>query len=64
MPDCIKEQANSEYQGISKFHQNGETPKRKSKERELTDDEKKKTNVFHMNVFLLKTSMLRSKFLR
>lgn len=41
MLDCIKEQADSGYQGISKFHQNSETSKKKPKGRELTDDEKR-----------------------
>ena len=38
--DSIKEQADSGYQGISKFHRNSETPKKKPKGRELTEDEK------------------------
>ena len=38
---CIKEQADSGYQGISAFHKNSETPKKKPKGGELTDEEKK-----------------------
>ncbi len=39
--DCIKAQADSGYQGISAFHQNSETPKKKPKGGELTGDEKR-----------------------
>ena len=35
------EQADSGYQGISEFHKNSETPKKKPKGGELTDEEKK-----------------------
>lgn len=38
--DSIKEQADSGYQGISAFHRNSETPKKKPKGRELTDEDK------------------------
>lgn len=38
--DSIKAQADSGYQGISEFHRNSETPKKKPKGRELTKDEK------------------------
>ena len=38
--ESIKEQADSGYQGLAKFHQNSETPKKKPKGGELTDDEK------------------------
>lgn len=38
MLDCIKAQADSGYQGISAFHKNSETPKKKPKGRELTED--------------------------
>lgn len=55
--DSIKEQVDSGYQDISKFHRNSETPKKKPKGRELTDDEKVKTGVFLVNVSLSKTSM-------
>ncbi len=41
MLDCIKAQADSGYQGISAFHQNSETPKKKPKGGELTEDEKR-----------------------
>lgn len=39
--ETIKEQADSGYQGISSFHRNSETPKKKSKGKKLTDDEKR-----------------------
>ena len=39
--DCIKAQADSSYQGISAFHQNSETPKKKPSGSNLTKDEKK-----------------------
>lgn len=38
--DSIKAKADSGYQGISEFHRNSETPKKKPKGRELTKDEK------------------------
>lgn len=38
--DSIKAQADSGYQGISEFHRNSETPKKKPKGKELTKDEK------------------------
>jgi hypothetical protein len=38
--DDIKVQADSGYQGILKLHKNSETPKRKPKGGELTDEEK------------------------
>ena len=41
MLDCIKAQADSGYQGISAFHQNSETPRKKPKGGELTEDEKR-----------------------
>ena len=37
----IKEQADSGYQGISAFHRNSETPKKKPKGKELADYEKR-----------------------
>ena len=39
--DCIKEQADSGYQGIAAFPRNSETPKKKPKGRELTNKEKR-----------------------
>ena len=41
MLGCIKEQADSGYQGISEFHKNSETPKKKPKGGNLTDEEKR-----------------------
>ena len=41
MLDCIKAQADSGYQGISAFHQNSETPRKKPRGGELTEDEKR-----------------------
>ena len=37
----IKGQADSGYQGIEKYHPNSETPKKKPRGGELTDDEKR-----------------------
>lgn len=39
--DSIKEQADSGYQGMSAFHRNSETPKKKPKGGELTAAEKR-----------------------
>lgn len=41
MLNCIRTQADSGYQGISAFHQNSETPKKKPKGGELTENEKR-----------------------
>lgn len=41
MLNSIKVQADSGYQGISTYHNNSETPKKKPRCRELTEDEKK-----------------------
>ena len=41
MLGCIMEQADSGYQGISEFHKNSETPKKKPKGGNLTDEEKR-----------------------
>ena len=40
MLGCIKEQADSGYQGISTFHKNSEIPKKKPRGGKLTDAEK------------------------
>ncbi|MDE5753411.1 MAG: hypothetical protein K2H89_02520 [Oscillospiraceae bacterium] len=42
--DCIRVQADSGYQGISAFYQNSETPKKKPKGGELTEDEKRENS--------------------
>jgi hypothetical protein len=39
--DSIKEQADSGYQGITALHRNSETPKKKPKGGNLTDEEKR-----------------------
>ena len=44
MFDGIKAQADSGYQGISAFHQNSETPKKKPKGGKLTEDEKRENH--------------------
>ena len=44
MLSCIKEQADSGYQGISAFHHNSETPKKKPKGGKLTNEEKKENH--------------------
>ena len=41
MLDSIKEQADSGYQGIVNIHKNSETPKKKPKGSDLTDEEKR-----------------------
>lgn len=41
MLDSIKEQADSGYQGITEFHQNSETQKKKPKGGKLTAEEKR-----------------------
>ena len=39
--DCIMAQADSGYQGISAFHKNSETPRKKPRGGGLTEDEKR-----------------------
>lgn len=39
--NSIKEQADSGYQGLDKYHKNSETPKKKPKGKRLTDYDKK-----------------------
>ena len=42
--DCIRVQADSGYQGISAFHKNSETPRKKPRGGELTKDEKRENS--------------------
>ena len=49
--DSIKAQADSGYQGITAIHHNSETPKKKPRGGTLTNEEKKRTAVFHRSVF-------------
>ena len=44
MLDCIKAQADSGYQGISAFHQNSETLRKKPRGGQLTKDEKRENS--------------------
>ena len=49
----IKEQADSGYQGICAYHHNSETPKKKPRGRELTDDEKRENRrISHERIFI------------
>ncbi len=41
VPDSIKIQTDSGYQGIAKIHKNSETPKKRTKGKKLSDDEKR-----------------------
>ena len=65
MLSTIKAQADSAYQGITMYHLNSETPKKKPKGAvSLLPKKKLKTNIFPVNEFILNTSMRKSKSLK
>jgi len=55
----IKIQGDSGYQGILALHKNSETPQKKSRGKELTDDKKMRTSVFSVSEFSLRILTLR-----
>ena len=54
-----KIQGDSGYQGILALHKNSETPQKKPRGKELTDDKKMRTSVFPVSEFSLRILTLR-----
>ena len=64
MLDSIKKQADSGYQGITEFHQNSETKKKKPKGGKLTAEEKRENRRISRERILIENINAKIKVLK